>query len=90
MNLFESLISTLGNKSENKHPEGLCPNCWGQQEYSGKFYEAVKNHESVINNVNSDMGWIRDYVRKNLSSIQLERNEGDYICPNCKLKYKEE
>ena len=27
---------------KSKSPEGFCPNCWGRQEYSGKFFEALK------------------------------------------------
>ncbi|MBK8504674.1 MAG: hypothetical protein IPL46_22175 [Saprospiraceae bacterium] len=44
MTIIESIKNVLlGNNQGKDSPEGYCPNCWGTQQYSGKFYEAIKN-----------------------------------------------
>ena len=39
MNLIENIKAYFKKKSENKEtgnaPEGVCPNCWGRQEWEG-------------------------------------------------------
>lgn len=66
-------------------PEGVCPNCWGRQEYSGKFYEAMKNEGVDANNASEKKGWIQDYTDKHLAGIKLDENA---VCSKCKVTYK--
>lgn len=73
-------------------PEGFCPNCWGRQEYGGKFYEAIVAEKINLNNIDQKKGWVQAYADKNLSGINLvainhEKHEEGYDCPTCKLKY---
>jgi uncharacterized protein YbaR (Trm112 family) len=88
---IESIFSFLKReKGKSEAPEGFCPNCWGQQEYSGKFYEAIKNEGVDINSLNPKKGWIQDYAEKNLNTIILQHREDEsLVCPRCKLVYKE-
>ena len=91
MNIVDSLINYLrSNKSPEKGaPEGLCPNCWGQQEYGGNFYEAVKTHGLDINKKDHDIGWIRDYAERHLNGIRLhEHGKDEYVCEQCKLSLR--
>jgi len=58
MNIVESLKKLITDKASNKQtdaPEGVCPNCWGREEYEGKFFEAVNKH-------GKDLGWVQEYV----------------------------
>lgn len=87
--MINSIINLFKNKSENvATPEGVCPNCWGRQEYSGKFYEAVKNEGIDVNNISEKVGWIQDYADKYLSGIKMEKKGEEYVCPACKVAYK--
>lgn len=93
MNIINSLLTYLKErqaKPEKKAPEGLCPNCWGRQEYGGNFYEAVKNHGLDVNTKQPEVGWIKDYAEKHLKGIRLETKDDSVACPSCKISYREE
>ncbi|MEN8798521.1 MAG: hypothetical protein ABF293_04690 [Flavobacteriaceae bacterium] len=93
MDLIKSLVNYLkSNKEVNKEesPEGLCPNCWGRQEYGGNFYEAVKNHGLDVNTKQPEIGWIKDYAEKHLKGIRLETKNDSVACPSCKISYREQ
>ena len=91
MNILKTIVNFLkktGSSDQNEAPEGFCPNCWGREEYGGKFYEAVKNHNTDINNKNPNIGWIQEYAEKHLSSIMLKKKGEEDFCQNCKLTYR--
>ena len=91
MSISKTLFNFLKkNKelNENETPEGLCPNCWGRQEYGGKFYDAVKNHGLDVNSKNPEVGWITDYAEKHLKGIKLEYSNGEGACQECKVRYR--
>ncbi len=92
MSLIQSLLSWLKKKDNlevtTDTPEGLCPNCWGREEYGGKFYEAVKNHRANANEKDPEKGWIQDYADKNLAGIRLSDKGDQSVCSKCKLNYR--
>ena len=93
MNIVTSLIGFLKvrKKSDKQEaPEGLCPNCWGRQEYGGNFYEAVKNHGLDINSKYPEVGWIKDYAETHLKGIRLQQKDDSIGCPTCKISYRVE
>jgi len=92
MSLFESVLKVFKNNpkpSAANVPDGFCPNCWGRNEYGGKFYEALKNENIDINNINEKKGWIQDYADKHLAGLQLKQTDDGTICSTCKVSYKE-
>jgi hypothetical protein len=90
---IEQSVTDFFRKNERRpsdtSPEGICPNCWGTQEYSGKFYEAARNYNADANTKNPNIGWIRDYVNKHLVNISLHPHKEGVVCENCKVVYKE-
>jgi hypothetical protein len=90
MSIVDNIISFFRENNSKKAPTGLCPNCWGKQEYGGKFYEAIKTHHIDVNKADEQRGWIQDYADKNLAEISLMHKEDYNYCAKCKLKYKEE
>ena len=47
MDLIQSLTDFFKrpkDETKGETPEGLCPNCWGQQQYDGKFRELVEEN----------------------------------------------
>ena len=91
MSFVESLLDYLKrNKKpvEDDAPDGLCPNCWGRQEYGGKFYEAVKNHGLDVNTKDTNVGWVKEYAEKHLQGIRLRQDDDKIACPSCKITYK--
>ena len=90
MSIISSLIELIKKDDPKVAPEGICPNCWGRQEYGGKFYEALKQQTFDVTKIeDSTRGWIEDYVDKNLSEIKLHQNGDEQICNKCRVSYKE-
>lgn len=89
MNLFDTVINYLkGNQDKIEAPEGVCPNCWGRQEYEGKLIEAISHEHIDLNNVTEKKGWIQAYATQHLTGIKLEKKENVYECQTCKVTYK--
>ena len=92
-NMLESLLNFLKKKpspGNGETPDGLCPNCWGQQQYEGKFFEAIRNYDVDINAKNPHTGWVKEYSDKHLTRIALKKQGDQMVCPSCKVVYKPE
>ena len=76
------------NLNKEETPEGICPNCWGEQEYGGKFYEAVRNYHNDINSHDPHDGWVKEYADKYLLNIQLQQENDELVCQTCKVSYR--
>jgi len=96
MNFFKKIF---GDKSDT-HSEvftdeelvdaGVCPNCWGTQEFDNQYKEFVKDQTKA--NINHDASnqkaFVTQFVETHVTGVKLKR-DGDYqTCPKCKLKYK--
>ena len=87
MNLSENIKTYFKRKSENKEtgnaPEGVCPNCWGRQEWEGEHYKFMKGEDG-----NPSKGayntFIKDVARK-LDKISIK--EDTFTCQTCQVKY---
>ena len=87
MNLIESLKSYFSAKSKGetpKAPDGVCPNCWGRQDWDGEHYKFMKGqkanpHDETYNN------FIQDVARQ-LDKITVDPST--YTCETCKVAYK--
>ena len=71
-----------------KSTEKQCPNCWGYQEYEGKFLSTLQKENIDLNNLKEKKGWIQEYAIKHFEGIKLEETGDLFECPNCKLTYK--
>lgn len=88
MNLAESLKKYFRDKSNDKvigsSPEGVCPNCWGRQEWEGNYYELMKA-KNITPESNTYDSFINEVVRK-LDKITLK--EDSYKCTTCHMTSK--
>lgn len=88
MSLIENLKAYFTKKESseptNTAPEGICPNCWGHQEWDGEYYKFIKGHNG---NPSTDIynTFIQDVARK-LDKITVDENT--FICETCKVKSK--
>lgn len=88
MTLYDALVKFLSKKSESiEAPERVCPNCWGNQEYAGRFLEAVESAKIDLNNVTEKKGWIQAHAAKHFDGITSKTIDDHYACPSCKVKY---
>lgn len=88
MSLIENLKSYFKKKENSQGtelaPEGVCPNCWGKQEWDGEYYKFMKGQnenpsDETYNN------FVQDVARK-LDKITIKENT--YTCETCQIKYK--
>jgi hypothetical protein len=87
MNLIENIKAYFKRKSENKEtgnaPEGVCPNCWGRQEWEGEHYKFMTG-EHGNPSAETYNTFIQDVARK-LDKITI--NENTYTCETCEVIY---
>ncbi len=88
MKLFDN-VATYFNKKLNKEetglaPEGVCPNCWGKQEWEGEFFKIIKSKDAKPESQTYN-NFIKEVVKK-LDKITLTKD--DYTCETCNVKYK--
>ncbi len=90
MGLVENLKRFFEAKDQNKEtaaaPEGVCPNCWGRQEWEGEFYKKIKAR-NITPESNTYNSFINEVASK-LGPITLK--EDAYECTTCNVKYKHE
>ena len=63
--MLESLMQFFGKSKEEtkgKTPEGLCPNCWGEQEYDKVIREMHYDKQIDVNNLTAQHTFIQKFV----------------------------
>jgi hypothetical protein len=87
MGLIENLKIYFKKKDNNETktvaPEGVCPNCWGKQEWEGEFYKFKKGNSGNYDNETYD-NFVQGVARK-LDKITAKDNA--YICETCNLDF---
>lgn len=90
------MIKTLTNffkKPEKERkgsvPKGLCPNCWGEQEYDSQIRKMYVDKQIDINNTEENHAFIQDFVVSHISGIQLKKGNNSFDCPTCKRGFRE-
>lgn len=69
-------------ETEGKSPEGLCPVCWGHQEYDSKIRTLYKDKQVDVNNHADSYMLIQGFLKENISGITLREGEVQE-CPTC-------
>jgi len=86
--MIEKLVNFFkqsAEKTQGKIPEGLCPNCWGEQEYDKMVRELFEDMQIDVNNHKANYGFIQDFVVTQLNGIKLVKGNNSFECPTCKL-----
>jgi hypothetical protein len=88
MNIIQNIKNYFNSKSEGntseKAPTGICPNCWGKQEWEGEFYKQNKGNK-LIGNDQTYTSFINKIVESNVNGITI--NENNYKCETCKVSF---
>lgn len=88
MNIAENIKSFFKAKENSEPtgsaPEGICPNCWGRQEWEGNYYKLMKARNITPEN-NTYNSFINEVASK-LDKITLK--EDTYECTTCNVKFK--
>ena len=88
MTLLESIKNYFGKKMNNEPtgnaPEGICPNCWGKQEWEGEFYEFMKGSKNEKRDETYN-NFINKIVERNIDGIAIQKDT--YTCKTCNINY---
>jgi len=84
--MIEQLISffqTNPSSSNESTPEGVCPNCWGKQEYDGTIRELIKDKQIDVNNRTATHNFIEKFVVERIDGITLKKGTSGLECAQC-------
>jgi hypothetical protein len=87
--VIESLLHFFKQKPEetkDKVPDGLCPNCWGWQEFDHKIRKMYDDKQIDVNSHSANYAFIQDFVVNQVNGIVLEKEENRLICPACRRR----
>jgi hypothetical protein len=87
--MIERLIKFFkapANETKGKVPEGLCPSCWGYQEYDDTIRELYDDKQIDVNNHAANYAFIQEFMVTNLNGIKLIKGNNSFECPTCKTK----
>lgn len=89
MSLAENIKKFFKAKENNeptgKAPEGVCPNCWGRQEWEGNYYKIIK-----ARNITPESNTYNNFIHEVASKLdKITLKEDTYECTTCHVKYKD-
>lgn len=85
MDLVERVVKLLNRPAEetrDKSPEGVCPVCWGYQEYDSKIRKVLKDKQVDVNNHKASYLVVQDFVVRYIDGIRLKKGVVKE-CPTC-------
>lgn len=88
--MIKKLISFFKKPAtETKHEvlDGVCPNCWGEQEYDNEIREMYKDKQIDVNNHEANYAFIQGFVVTHIDGIKLKKGNNSFECPTCRAKY---
>ena len=88
--MIETLINFFkkpATETKDQTPEGMCPNCWGSQEFDGIIREMYEDKQIDVNNHKANHAFIQDFVVNRINGIQLKKGNNSMECPSCRVKF---
>lgn len=85
MDLIDRLVAFFQRpetETQGKTPEGMCPVCWGYQEYDGKIRQVIKDRQIDVNNHRQSYMFLQEFVREHIEGFELHEPEV-VTCPTC-------
>jgi hypothetical protein len=81
INFFKKPASETGGQA----PEGVCPNCWGAQEYDKTIRELYEDKQIDVNNRQANYAFIQKFVVDRVDGIHLKKGDNGLECPTCRV-----
>jgi hypothetical protein len=75
-------------ESKNKVPDGICVNCWGEQEYDNKIRAMYDEKQIDVNHHSANYAFIQKFVVDQLDGIHIIKDDDRLLCPICVGKHK--
>ncbi|MBK8501554.1 MAG: hypothetical protein IPL46_04735 [Saprospiraceae bacterium] len=90
MDLFGKLFSYFKQPKEEtkgRAPEGVCPVCWGYQEYDDKIRILFEDEQIDVIRHRKKYTRIRKFVKEYIEGIRLKKGKIQ-TCPTCGEVYE--
>lgn len=85
---MQNLLKSLFNKRPDtfdEAPEGVCANCWEDQEYGNVTRKKYKDIQIEVKNGEGKHAFIQDFVETHLNGMKLKSTVHGLECPTCKV-----
>ncbi len=86
MSLIQNLKNYFDNENNNLEsravPEGICPNCFGKQEWDGEYFKFKKGENGNPSEATYN-SFVQEVARK-LDKITI--NKDTYTCETCLVR----
>lgn len=66
-------------------PQGVCPNCWGKQEYDGEFFEIIRDPHFTEEGQRYT-SFIQKVVDNHKDLAHVHGNK--YVCDTCQTSFE--
>ncbi|MFK8058179.1 MAG: hypothetical protein AB8F78_18780 [Saprospiraceae bacterium] len=86
MSLFNNVLDFFKNNTNqqaNAVPEGVCPNCWGSQEYGKLVRDIQKDVQVEVNRGTENYAFVQAFVTKHVKGIELKNKLKGMVCEMC-------
>jgi len=80
-----NFFKKTSEETKGETPEGLCPNCWGEQKYDNIIREMYRDQQINVNNNEANYAFIQKFVVEHLDGIKLKKGNNSFQCPTCKV-----
>ncbi len=70
-------------ETKGSTPDGVCPVCWGHQEYDNTVRKMYIDKQVDVNNHKANHSFIQQFVISEISGIKLVKKEKGNVCPTC-------
>lgn len=87
--MIDALVQFFSKSKEetvNQAPYGLCPNCWGEQEYDHVIREMHYDKQIDVNKHTAHHAFIQKFVVNKVDGIRLDKSVDGITCPTCRIK----
>lgn len=87
--MIEKLIAFFKrpfSETTNEIPKGICPNCWGKQEYDKVIRDLYQDHQIDLNNGQANHNFIQNVVVNKIEGIKLKKGNTGLVCSACSTK----
>lgn len=85
MDIVENILTHFEKypqAADGKAPEGLCPVCWGYQQYDQKIRILFLDKQIDVNNHRDKYLIVQDFLRKHVDGIHLTKGKIE-TCQQC-------
>jgi hypothetical protein len=85
MDIIENILAHFEKyplEANGEAPEGLCPVCWGYQQYDQKIRILFRDKQIDVNNHRDKYLLVQDFIKKHIDGIHLAKGKIE-TCQQC-------